>query len=401
MAALTCSGGRLQRQAPRQKPRSLPGLALDRICPARVGAYYRFTGFGGRYGVECSPGRVPRVHKATESASSGVGIFPAGGQQAKVRLPALLLRVSASEILSEDGVEVLEMLSGAIAGGATGVVLGEEGIPGKNGGAAGGGEIYETACALKEVIRGRASLLIVDRPDLAQAASADGVVLTPRGVPVAVARKALKGDTVLVARTAASPGESARVASEGASFVVLKAQRGAVPKVEDLRQSKTSQKGGSIPVIAELENVLPSSLRDICSLVDAGIDGLLLDVTKLNQTASACGVSPGAPASEAAQAIIHRLELGMEAKPSEGSATVQGPLENVTVQPTQVSGQSREDLVVQEKELLSRVSGFLQEVVPELQEVSLLAGAQKQLDDLFLIVVENTTQGNLLSSTPF
>lgn len=89
----------------------------------------------------------------------------------------------------------------------------------------------------------------------------------------------------------------------------------------------------------------------------------------------------------------------METKPSEGSAMVQAPIEDATVQPTQVTGATREELVLKEKELLSRVTGFLQDVVPELQEVSLLAGAQKQLDDLFLIVVVGKWQWASSTST--
>lgn len=46
---------------------------------------------------------------------------------------------------------------------------------------AGGAELYEAALLLKEVLRGRAVLLIQDRTDIAGAAEADGVVLSSRG----------------------------------------------------------------------------------------------------------------------------------------------------------------------------------------------------------------------------
>ena len=51
-------------------------------------------------------------------------------------------------------------------------------------GLAGGGELYEAAVLLKEVLRGRAALLIQDRIDIVGAAEADGVVLSPGGKPM-------------------------------------------------------------------------------------------------------------------------------------------------------------------------------------------------------------------------
>ena len=40
---------------------------------------------------------------------------------------------------------------------------------------------YEAACLLKETLRGRAALLLVDRTDIATAAEADGVLLSDQG----------------------------------------------------------------------------------------------------------------------------------------------------------------------------------------------------------------------------
>ena len=44
-----------------------------------------------------------------------------------------------------------------------------------------GGELYEAACRVREALRGRAALLIVDRTDIVDAAEADGVLLSPKG----------------------------------------------------------------------------------------------------------------------------------------------------------------------------------------------------------------------------
>ena len=46
---------------------------------------------------------------------------------------------------------------------------------------AGGAELYNAAVQLKEQLRGRAILLIADRPDIADVVEAEGVVLSPQG----------------------------------------------------------------------------------------------------------------------------------------------------------------------------------------------------------------------------
>ena len=45
----------------------------------------------------------------------------------------------------------------------------------------GGAELYEAGVKLKEMIRGRAALLIANRTDIVDAVEADGVTLTARG----------------------------------------------------------------------------------------------------------------------------------------------------------------------------------------------------------------------------
>jgi len=59
--------------------------------------------------------------------------------QAKVRLPAVFLRVAASEVLDSEAAR--EAVSTAVSSGATAVVLSEDG--------AGGSALYDAACRLK------------------------------------------------------------------------------------------------------------------------------------------------------------------------------------------------------------------------------------------------------------
>lgn len=99
-------------------------------------------------------------------------MFPAGRKQARVKLPACILKVAATDVLDE--AEFEEVLSSATAGGITGVLLAD--TSGSDGAA-----LYEAACKVKEQLRSRAVLLIADRTDIADAAEADGVSLSSKG----------------------------------------------------------------------------------------------------------------------------------------------------------------------------------------------------------------------------
>ena len=46
---------------------------------------------------------------------------------------------------------------------------------------AGGAQLYAAGGKLKDLLRGRAILLVADRPDIADAVQADGIVLSPQG----------------------------------------------------------------------------------------------------------------------------------------------------------------------------------------------------------------------------
>lgn len=143
----------------------------------------------------------------------------------------------------------------------------------------GGSVLYDAACHLRELLRGRAALLIVDRTDIVDAAEADGVLLSPRGatcalapstpmsygrstnercpawlacfticdtsqeatsnhilpslcaasplhmyaagLPTGVARRMMSGGASLVGRMVSTADESATAAKDGANFVVL------------------------------------------------------------------------------------------------------------------------------------------------------------------------------------
>lgn len=164
------------RQSRQTEPSSLQGVSSG--SPSDVRQTLNSLQVGGPLG-SCSkaPAHPLSIHSlklkpcAAQPAASP-GLFPAGKQQARVELPALMLHVEAAAVTKDD------VLSGdinkAISGGANSVVLWE--------GGAGAAALYDAALKLKEVLRGRANLLLVDRTDIAIAAGAEGVLLTDQGV---------------------------------------------------------------------------------------------------------------------------------------------------------------------------------------------------------------------------
>lgn len=90
-----------------------------------------------------------------------------------MELPALLVFLQAGSLLdAELAPQLLDQVNDAVTAGATAVVL-----DGSDSAAA----LYEAAVKLKELLRERAALLLLDRLDIAAAVGAEGVVLSPTG----------------------------------------------------------------------------------------------------------------------------------------------------------------------------------------------------------------------------
>ena len=125
--------------------------------------------------LRCSQTRRSlRLRAQQSSQGSARGVFPAGKKQARVQLPALILQFTSQEVLQQP--EVSRQIDEAAAGGASGVLLSD--VSGS-----GGAELYEAALKVKELLRGRAVLLLADRTDIVGAAEADGVLLGSQGEP--------------------------------------------------------------------------------------------------------------------------------------------------------------------------------------------------------------------------
>ncbi len=89
-------------------------------------------------------------------------------------IPAVILTISADELLGLEGAALEDVLSAAASAGLTAVVL-------RDARAGGGADLYTAACRARDVLRGRAALLLADRTDICSAAGADGVVLSSAG----------------------------------------------------------------------------------------------------------------------------------------------------------------------------------------------------------------------------
>ncbi|KAG7669644.1 hypothetical protein Ndes2437B_g05823 [Nannochloris sp. 'desiccata'] len=349
-----------------------------------------------RYLVRAGPLKGPTRDNDAPRAS----LLPAGKRQARVELPALFINVSAGDIAS-----TLGDVAAAVAGGATAVVITET----ADGGAA---QLYETALAVKEMLRGRAALLLSDRTDIANAIDAEGVLLSSSGLPTVVAKNMLQNTGSLVGRAAADASQAVQAAAEGASFIVLQPD---VAAVQAAQQQQIS--GSSVPLIIDFPATTSSNNLDrtrlLPQLLAAGANGIAVPLAELIPTGSAtsaAGASPpgdGFSYSDAAKAIISTLKSYANTPSSRerlsasvldsgtssdsefefgtvaGSAAAAPPV----AQLSQLLSASREDAIAAEKEVIARLIEFLETSCPALEEVSLLRDAVDQLDELFLLVI--------------
>ena len=121
--------------------------------------------------------------------------------------PSLMLITDRTRLR---GRRLQEVASLAVDGGANVVQLREKDLPGR--------ELYDLAVILHAVLRGRALLLVNERLDVALASGADGVHLPEQGLPAAAVRK-IAGDACIVGRSVHSVEAAVRAQEQGADFV--------------------------------------------------------------------------------------------------------------------------------------------------------------------------------------
>eukprot|EP00241_Pyramimonas_parkeae_P004314 CAMPEP_0114258020 /NCGR_PEP_ID=MMETSP0058-20121206/19067_1 /TAXON_ID=36894 /ORGANISM="Pyramimonas parkeae, CCMP726" /LENGTH=840 /DNA_ID=CAMNT_0001372833 /DNA_START=335 /DNA_END=2857 /DNA_ORIENTATION=+ len=285
----------------------------------------------------------------------------AGLKRSEVELPAIMLGLDTADIESQ-----LPLLEACLSAGTTAVVLNES--PGSDG----GGELYETACMLKEYLRGRAALLIGRRADIAGAAGAEGVVLDSQSLPSVAARRALQGSfdegTSLVVKRVTSAAEAKSAERDGVDVVILDGAD--APLAEAVRGAV------SVPVLLGAP-----SLASLSTLPLQGMDGLLCPLPTDMQSE---------PADVRSMLVQLRAQLTVTSSsaPSEAEASVEvAPKEAEPVSSFQFISEDGEAMIEEVRLLLAETIAFLEEVVPGLPELGLVRDAAASLDELFLVVV--------------
>eukprot|EP00249_Psilotum_nudum_P024869 c29312_g2_i1 orf=312-3491(+) len=318
-------------------------------------------------------------------------VFPGGTRRAEVRLPGLVLWVKADEILGEGSKDFQSMVNSAVAGGFTIVVL-ESGI----GEGVGGARLFEAACILKALLKGRAELLVSERVDIATAAGAGGVLLSDKGLPAVVARSMMESATAessvlpLIARIIET-GQSAlrATASEGADLLILLLPEGAYSSIAVSNICNRA----SIPVFVLSSLAVPLSESAIKSsaleLWKAGASGVVLYAKDMKGALR-----------EDALTFAATLVSFMRTTYWQKSVNAQSPTVLDQAKDSTVNGMEKDrskphlktldlqatEILEEERSLLASVIELVQEAAPEVN-MPLLVDAMAQLDEPFLLVI--------------
>ena len=140
---------------------------------------------------------------------------------------------------------------------------------------------------------------------------------------------------------------------------------------------------------------MPSDVSlNASSLRTADLDGVALTPAQLPATAQSFANSRATSADAQVQAILSAVLASPHVDEQDSSSTQNGagshPSDHrlkKSALGTQFLSPAKEDLVEAERQLLQQVLGLLQQATPQMEEMSMLTDALKQLDELFLLVV--------------
>ena len=312
---------------------------------------------------------VERDDETSEKRS----LFASGSKRSEIRIPGFVAYVDVREASTERGTRAID---NALHAGATMIVLQERGMNGGVGESASGRALYESATALKDLVRGRAKVLIQDRTDIAVQAELDGVVLTDDGVPTVVARKTLSPKAV-VAHVSDDAVEAEKASKEGADVLLVSSLR----TLSELREKV------SVPIFVDVQGGVSTLLGEDSSTLNGltinGANGVTIcDIVSDEMCADEARVKL------AVSAVVDALTQNAVNGDSVERASVDGA-ENVTVRPDKISlvGSKGEELIERERELSEGILTFLQDNCQDLDEIKLLVEARKSIEDLFLLVI--------------
>ena len=116
-----------------------------------------------------------------EKITSLKGIFPGGLRRAEVKIPGLAMKIRVIDVLGPESKEFGVMIDSLVSSGFTMVILQSQGEGNEDTGSGGGARLFEAARLLKNLLRGRATLLVEERVDIASATGVDGVLLSDEG----------------------------------------------------------------------------------------------------------------------------------------------------------------------------------------------------------------------------
>ncbi|KAG1331796.1 putative transmembrane GTPase FZO-like, chloroplastic [Cocos nucifera] len=305
-------------------------------------------------------------------------LFPGGFKRPEIKVPTLVLRLNAEEVLRRE--ESIAEIDGAVAKGVGMVVLdcGDES----------GGRLYEAACRLKSVIGDRAYFLIAERVDIASAVGASGVVLSDKGIPAIVARNMMmksKPDSVylpLVARTVQTANSAISASSsEGADFLIMSMETDNYVTI--LENSVNTQV--KVPVffaaIELLHDELPFNMAS--KLLQLGACGIVITLGDIKL------FGDDILKAFSKEDVVNRISRDVYAN------STRMDMEGVSVM---INGRNRVSgfmklgdreirLIEAERMLLHEVVAVVKKAAPMMKEVSLLEDAASRLSEPFLLVI--------------
>ncbi|XP_052211218.1 probable transmembrane GTPase FZO-like, chloroplastic isoform X2 [Diospyros lotus] len=305
-------------------------------------------------------------------------LFPGGYKRPEIKVPSLILQVSAEEVL--EARNVLDMIDEAVSSRVGIVVL--------NGGAGSGGRLYEAACLLKSVIRDRAYFMIAERVDIAAAVNASGVVLSDQGLPAIVARNTMmdsRSDSVvlpLVARNVKTSDAALNASnSEGADFLIYQIDGEKKHVEESVSSIRNSVK---VPIFLMIDLLqFDTSQSGAGRFLKSGASGLVvsLEEIKLFSDEVLRKLFDVHPSNKRGQEKIEHTDKLTVFDVDNGFSG-----KNVVSGFVKLEDRERQ-LLETEKSVMLQVINVIREAVPLMEEISLLSDAVSQLDEPFLLVI--------------
>ena len=156
-----------------------------------------------------------------------------------------------------------------------------------------------------------------------------------------------------------------------------------MPSSSDIQKAKQQRSKNAIPIIASIPGI---DGLDASSLGNTDLDGIALTSAQLPSVAQSFASSNTSSADAQVQAILNAVLSSPRDRKAPGQESSHS--DNGHKKPgKQLLSAAKEDLVEAERQLLQQLLSLLEQATPEMQEMSMLTDALKQLDELFLLVV--------------